>query len=151
MNVAGRAIGSNAIAQVSETSDCALSTSRNYVTPSIALMVATDGRAAYITQAIETAQQYLKGEFSRFIIINDAGDPGYSAFLDATFPTFEIVHHPERYGMSRATRSFFEEAHATGCDYIFRLEEDFVFHKTVNVKKMARLLHCEQHLSQLVR
>ena len=115
-----------------------------------ALVVITDGRRQYVTQCIESAQSNLKGDFVHLFIINDADDDAYAAFLEVQFPAFTIIHHDERRGLSGAVRSAWETALVTGADYIFHLEDDFIFNRKINVDKMIRLLHCEPHLAQVL-
>lgn len=115
-----------------------------------ALVVITDGRRQYVTQCIESAQSNLKGDFSHLFIINDADDDAYAAFLEVQFPAFTIIHHDERRGLGGAVRSAWETALVTGADYIFHLEDDFIFNRKINVDKMIRLLHCEPHLAQVL-
>ncbi len=109
-----------------------------------------DGRRDYIGQAIASAEDHVKGDFVRKFIVNDSGDQDYAAWLETCFPTFEFVHHPERQGMNACVKSAFEVVVASGAFACFSTEDDFTFFKPVSARKMARVLHCEPHLGQLV-
>lgn len=115
----------------------------------ISFLVRTDGRREYLPQAISTAEVFLKANFDRKFIIDDSGDPEYAEWLDTSFPTYECIHHPERLGMEAGVRTAYATALLAGSDYVFATEDDFIFNRTVNVQKMARILHCEPHLTSL--
>lgn len=116
----------------------------------ISFILRTDGRREYIGEAIASAETNLKANFDRKFIIDDSGDPEYANFLEESFPTFELVHHAERAGMNECARSMIRAAIASGSEYVWSTEDDFIYPSTVNVKKMVRLCHCEPHLGQIV-
>lgn len=116
----------------------------------ISLIIRTDGRREYLPLAVASAEDHLKADFDQLYIIDDSGDPDYVQWLETSFPNFTVVAHSVRLGMNECARTMVRTAVASSSEFVFSTEDDFCFPSTVNVKKMARLLHCEDHLGQLV-
>jgi hypothetical protein len=116
----------------------------------VVLVVITDGRQpATILDAITSAEEHLKCDFSARFIVDDSGDEANAEWLERTFPQFQIVHHAERRGLAGAVRSAWTTALAAGADYVFQAEDDFIYNRKVKVEKLVQLLHCEPHLAQV--
>ena len=116
---------------------------------STSFILRCDGRSEYIGQSIASAQDNLKASFDQCYLVDDSGDDNYAHFLETSFPAFQVVHHQSRCGMNECARTMIKTAIASGSEFVFSTEDDFLFTTTVNVKKMARLLHCESRLGQL--
>lgn len=113
-----------------------------------ALVVSTDGRKECLEQSMKSIEYYLP-PVDHKIIVNDSGDPEYSAWLDKSFPDFTCIHHSERLGLAGATRSAFQAAIDTGADYYFRMEDDFILQETVDLQTMGSLLSHFIDLAQI--
>lgn len=116
----------------------------------IALLVITDGRRDCITQTIPSALAMLEGPITSRVIYDDSGDPEHRAWLADTFPTFEIIWHPDgRQGFGGAIRTAWTHL-ATGPEpFIFHLEDDFTFNRPVKLKAMAGVLASNDTVIQL--
>lgn len=107
----------------------------------VTLVVFTDGRD-YIYETVPSALAMLDGPITRRIIYDDSGDALNRDRLAAAFPTFTITHCPEgRQGFGGAIRFMWKYlASLDENEFVFHLEDDFVFNRWVNVAAMADLL-----------
>jgi len=114
----------------------------------VSLIMITDGRKEYITQTIAGFKVATDYPFIEKIIINDSGDIDYNHFLINNFPDFKVVSHNQRQGLASAIQtawsSFSNEA-----EYIFHLEDDFLFIEKPQIDLMISLLKNNQHLVQM--
>jgi len=113
----------------------------------IALVVVSDGRGEYLEQMIPSLA-YVK-PYDVSVIVNDSGDPEYGEWLD-TLGFDHQVHHERRRGLGAAVQSAWKAAKDLRADFVFHVEEDFVFHKPVPLEHMAEVLDRRPHLCQLV-
>lgn len=113
----------------------------------ITLLVITDGRDDYIARTIPSALDRLHGPISRQVIYDDSGSEDHQAELADRFPTFEVISHPAgRQGFGGAIR--YAWRHMTG-RFVFHLEDDFIFHRDVDLAAMANVLDRRTNLVQL--
>lgn len=117
----------------------------------IALGVLTDGRGEYLERCIDSLVDMSLGPFSETFLVDDSGDADYGAWLDETFPTFAIVHHDRRRGLAAGVQSVWATAASyPDVEFLFHVEEDFVFLEPVSLLDMAEMLRRRAHLAQLV-
>lgn len=114
----------------------------------IALLVFTNGRGDCLRRTIESARTMLDGPIAYRVMVNDACDPAYTAHLDATYPEFRRIHHANRAGFAGAVQSGWSAAHES-FEWIFHLEDDFVFQRTVDLRAMIETLEADPKLVQL--
>ena len=114
-----------------------------------AIAFITDGRD-YLPQAIASVQENLRADFTYPFIIDDSGDPAYQKSLDERYPHFTIIHHAERRGLGGAVRSAWENILTTDAEYAIHWEDDFRLDAQVDIRNFIKILHCEQHLAQLL-
>jgi hypothetical protein len=117
----------------------------------IALLVMTDGRRDCIARTIPSALAQLDGSITRRIIHDDSGDTEYRAWLMGNFPTFEIVGPPHgRSGFGGAISSAWDYI-ATNVEepFVFHLEDDFTFNRSVDLTDMAVVLDLNPHIVQV--
>ena len=115
----------------------------------ICSVVVGDGRIQYLRQAVASYHKSVINADDYLIMINDTGDSGYARVLDDEFPEFKIIHHPERRGLGGAVRSAWTEAVKTGCDFVFHVEEDFIFPDEIDAFDLVKLLVSRPHLAQM--
>lgn len=109
----------------------------------IALMVITDGRWDYLEETIESADRNLCCDFSQHILVDDSGtDSG------PTVNGFDIVKNPERRGLAGAIQSGWDALN-NDVEWVFHLEDDFVFPATVNVAEMVDIITDEPDIAQV--
>jgi hypothetical protein len=114
----------------------------------ISLVVITDGRQACIEQTINRFNEVINYSFFEKLIINDSGDPRYHDFLINRFPDFNVVSHEQRRGLAGAVQSAWASVNPE-VDYVFHLEDDFVFNKSIDINHMAFLLRTNPQLVQM--
>lgn len=120
----------------------------------IALLVMTDGRLHHLQRTVPSFMFALDRPdlVTELWIHDDSGDPAYREALVELFgPTgFRIVSTPGRSGFGGAIRSAWStlRAHSTA-PFIFHLEDDFVFHRTIPLSAMVKVLEHHPHLAQM--
>lgn len=114
----------------------------------VSLIVITDGRQDCINKTIQSVEDIINYPFYERIIINDSGDPRYHQYLSSSFKEFNIVSHETRRGLAGAVQSAWESV-SKSTDYIFHLEDDFIFNEYVNIDKMIELLNGKSTLTQM--
>lgn len=109
----------------------------------LALMVITDGRWDYLQRTLESAAECLDYPWSQRILVDDSGeDVGFC-------PTkFDFVKNTPRRGLAGAIQSGWD-ALDEDIDYIFHLEDDFIFPDHVDIDLMLELLEYENDLAQM--
>lgn len=116
----------------------------------IVLLVITDGRRECISQAIPSALANLHGPITRKVIFDDSGDPHHRDWLGDTFPTFELIYHPEgRQGFGGAIRCAWSHLASGSEQYVLHNEDDFTYNQPVDLAAMMSTLDDHRHLIQL--
>ena len=116
---------------------------------SIALLVITDGRADYIEQTIPSAAAMLKGPITQRVMFDDSGDPAYRQWLREKFPEFTLWYEPERLGCGGAVQMAWKHLRAVDTDYVFHLEDDFLFNEIVPLDEMIEVLETHPYIYQM--
>lgn len=111
------------------------------------LVVITDGRGDYLEQAIDSAREHLDYRFTQRIMVDDSGEPRYTAWLREQYPEFKVLAHPQRRGLAAAVQTGWQ---ATSAEYVFHLEEDFTFNQHVDIEAMRTVLRGSSCLAQVV-
>jgi glycosyltransferase involved in cell wall biosynthesis len=114
----------------------------------VSLVVITDGRQACIAETIPSMRKNLNYNFYEKIIINDSADARYHQYLVSKFPDFNVVSHETRRGLAGAVQSAWASI-SPETDFIFHLEDDFIFNLEVSVEDMIMLLENNSHLAQM--
>lgn len=111
----------------------------------------TDGREKYIKRSIPSALANLVGPITHRVIHDDSGDPKYREFLKTNFPTFDIIGHSSgRQGFGGAIKYSWETLRCYyHNDFVFHLEDDFVFNESINLKHMINILNDNPYLAQV--
>jgi len=112
-------------------------------------MVITDGREC-LFRTLKSARDYLPA-FDRYVLINDCPDPGFGESVQMAWGEFEIVPpRRERRGFGGAIQAGWDVISEMDVDYVFHLEDDFVFNRDVDLDAMARLLTRSPSVAQVV-
>jgi hypothetical protein len=117
---------------------------------SFALAVTTDGRSDYLLQAIDSLRVSLDPWPEWRYMLDDSGDPAYTAMLVRCYPDFPIAAHSPRRGLAAAVGSVWRMALETSARYVFHAEDDFTYREPVDLVGMARVLEENPHLAQVV-
>lgn len=116
----------------------------------VCLVIVGDGREEYLLRAVKSARDNLQGRIIARVMVNDSGDAEYGRRLVERYPEFQVVNHVERLGMAAAVQNAWTVGRATGAEFLFHLEEDFVFNREVNLNGLTNLLAQEPTLCQAV-
>ena len=124
---------------------------------SICLLVITDGRIELLDQTIKSAEAKLSGPISHKVIINDSGHSDAFDYLMSMYGPntygYRIFSTGTRSGFGGAIRKawqylkgqiWFDEV-----DYIFHLEDDFLFHRYTNLQWMSEHLRDYPQIQQI--
>lgn len=113
------------------------------MTPKLALMVITDGRWDYLQRTLESAAVALDWPWHQKILVDDSGEElGFSP------DGFKFVKNLPRRGLAGAIQSGWDALNKD-IDYVFHLEDDFIFPDVVDIELMIELLEYEPELAQV--
>lgn len=114
------------------------------------LVVMTDGRDHVLERTIRSAQESIHGEIVERWIHDDTGDDAHRSALADYFPDFEVKGAGPRRGFGGAYHYTFELLRErSGVDYVFMLEDDFVFNRPIELFSMQGVLDRNRDLVQL--
>lgn len=124
---------------------------------SVTLVVHTDGRREYIAQGIESLLERVRGPIVKRVIYDDSGDPAYKAWLNAEFGRdtlgedgFYVVGPATRLGYTGSMRAMWDYlARRCSTEFVFQVEDDFVYEREVDLVPMIATLRDNPHLRQL--
>lgn len=114
----------------------------------VSLVVITDGRQACISETIPSMRKNLNYDFYEKIIINDSADLRYHQYLMSNYPDFRIVSHETRRGLAGAVQSAWTSV-SRDSDYVFHLEDDFLFNQEISIENLISLLESNSNLVQM--
>ena len=113
------------------------------MTPKLALMVITDGRWDYLQRTLESAAVALDWPWHQKILVDDSGEElGFSP------DGFKFVKNLPRRGLAGAIQSGWDALNKD-IDYVFHLEDDFIFPDVVDLELMIEILEYEPELAQV--
>ena len=110
----------------------------------IALMVITDGRWDYLQQTLESAAQCLDYPFSQRLLVDDSGES-----VGFVPDGFDIIRNLPRKGLAGAIQTGWDHLN-DDIDFVFHLEDDFVFPDEVDIELMVEILEYEPELARLL-
>jgi hypothetical protein len=117
---------------------------------SVALLVMTDGRDDELTRAIESASVNLDGPVTRWYVHDDTGDEAHRAWVGLRWPFVDQIGAGPRRGFGGAIAYAWSVlAVREDIEFVFHLEDDFVFSRPVDLAAMASALAENSHLAQL--
>lgn len=125
----------------------------------LALMVVTHGRSECLMRTAASLVERWEGPaIDSVVVVDDSGDPDYREWLlsDAVSgllhglpgqPVAQVVSHKSRKGFAAAINTGWVAVRDH--DWIFHLEDDFVFEAPVLVDEMISVLLSNDHLVQM--
>lgn len=111
--------------------------------PKVALMVITDGRWDYLQDCLESAFEWLDWPFEQCVLVDDSAEGRRIAI-----PGWEIIQNPERKGLAGAIQTGWDALN-DDIEYVFHLEDDFIFPREVSIGSMLHLLEETPDLAQI--
>jgi hypothetical protein len=120
--------------------------------PTITLIVHTDGRREYIERSITSLIQQVSGNITKRVIYDDSGDPEYKTWLAQEFGEngFYVVGPERRLGYTGSMAAMWKYLD-TRCttEFVFAVEDDFIYEKSVDLNAMAEALRANPHVAQM--
>lgn len=115
----------------------------------VTLVVFTDGRRDCLEQTLASASENLSGvEFSHRVMVNDSLNAEYAEWLLDTYHDFEHIRHTEKKGFCGAIQSAWRSL-TPDTQYVFHLEDDFIFNRPVPLHDMIAVLDANPNLVQI--
>lgn len=111
---------------------------------SVTLLVMTDGRECII-DAVRSAEKKLYGQYDT-LIHDDSGDMAHAEWLRRIFPNYKIHSTGKRSGFGGAIQSAWKLIET---DWVFHLEDDFVFNENIYLSDMIEIMNFAPWLAQL--
>lgn len=113
------------------------------------LLVITDGRRSCLERALESFDQHVPaGLFGHRMIVDDAQDDDFTAWLRKTFRFDQYVRYVEKLGFGGAIRAGWHNL-TRSTEWVFHLEDDFVFERYVDVPAMEAVLDRHPDIVQM--
>lgn len=120
----------------------------------ITVMVITDGRGDCLDRMVDSVSTYTMWPlmFDRHLI-NDSLEPGYADYLDRRYRSEFVVHHVAleagaKQGFGGAIQAGWSRIEGHG-GFVFHLEDDFTFTRTVPLLAMCDVLAANEDLAQV--
>lgn len=116
---------------------------------STALILTTCGRRHYLERSLESLHANCAETFAHRIMVDDSGDPEFSAWLRSTFIGWTVLSHGMRAGLAAAVETAWDAVRRTDAEWIFHIEDDFTYTRTVPVAAMRLALESDPTLAQV--
>lgn len=116
------------------------------------LVIHTDGRREYLERCVESLLANVTGPITKKVFYDDSGDPEYKAWLDRTYGERGIgaVGPANRLGFGGSMAAMWRYlARRCDSDYVFMVEDDFLFDRPVDLVPMIETLQNNPHLAQI--
>jgi hypothetical protein len=116
------------------------------------VVIHTDGRRQYLERCVESFLANVTGPIIKKVFYDDSGDPEYKAWLDATYGELGIgaVGPAQRLGFGGSMASMWRYLdRRCVSDFVFMVEDDFVFDRPVDLVPMIDTLRENPHLRQV--
>lgn len=115
----------------------------------LTLLVITDGRQECLHRTLESLDLSVDLDvISRRVIVNDCGEnPAFGDWLDTLGFDEHLRPATSRRGFAGAIAAGWKAAGDS--DYVFHLEDDFIFQRPVNLQHIMKVLADHPHLAQM--
>jgi hypothetical protein len=123
------------------------------MTTKIAHVVLTNGRKAYLARTMYFAEQNVSYEHLDVvarIIVDDSGDSVYRAWLRDSYPTYQVIEvSATPSGYTTAMACVWDVVAGLNTDYVFHLEDDFLFEQPVSLWRSVSILDDNPLMAQV--
>lgn len=115
----------------------------------ITLLVLTDGRQMFLQPTLEAVNK-LDGPITRKLIHDDSGDVKFARYLEKKYgDEYEIYSTGRRSGFGGAIISAWKQLQNDNNEWVFHLEDDFVFQEVIPLNEMMNVMNQSPHLVQM--
>ncbi len=117
----------------------------------VALLVVSDGRDAYLAEAMASlGLQVFGGPVVERFLYDDTGDDDHAVQLAHRYPGWEVWAPGARQGFGGAIRWAWRQLAAVArADWVLHVEQDFVFTRSVDLDDLISLSLAQPHLAQV--
>jgi glycosyltransferase involved in cell wall biosynthesis len=112
-----------------------------------ALLLTTCGRGHYLSRCLASLDTE---PFEHRIVVDDSGDLDYARKLRLELPGWTIISHAARRGLAAAIETGWDAIRHLDVDYVFHVEDDFVFPDPIPLDRMRQILEDDPTLAQVV-
>lgn len=146
------------ISQISpplKTSEVSMFNSENCaMSQNVVVLIFTDGRKECFSSTFQSFKENVTAKkINHKIIIDDSNDPDYAFWLDTNYQheVDYIEHHGKRLGFGGTIRDTWQNLDKISgtYDYIFHLEDDFIFNRPVNLDDLILILKKNPSMAQV--
>lgn len=114
----------------------------------IAIVIVTDGRRDCLERTVASLQwAWGDNAVDRIVVVDDSCDREHWEWIDRHLAMYERVRHMRKMGFGGAIQSAWREV--GGSDFIFHLEDDFIFNEPIDVVGMCGVLNVETDVAQM--
>lgn len=115
----------------------------------IAIVIIGDGRDEYLKRCVPSLQ-HVTGNITERWMYDDTGNQAYRNSLQVRYPEWRHINGGPRQGCAGAFQQVWSQVAAgTRADYIFIVEQDFEFHRHIDLDAMGRLLRERPYLAEV--
>lgn len=122
----------------------------------VVLLVMTHGRDTYLERTLASFDEMVSGgPVTRRVMHDDSADPAHTRRLQATYPEFHVITPPAARRRRRAgfggsmVNAWQHVAQLDDVEWVFHLEDDFVFNRPVDLDDLIALSRAQPHLAQV--
>jgi glycosyltransferase involved in cell wall biosynthesis len=120
----------------------------------VTLLVITDGRASCLEQTLNSFDEQIEGGelITDRIIVDDSCDANYGRWIDRTFAFRRHLSFMTKVGFAGAIDAGWREICSRNPEpqqFVFHLEDDFVFERRLNLPDMIEVLNQNNYLVQM--
>lgn len=115
------------------------------------ITMTTNGRQSLMTRAIASlrANVMQHWKFDHMVVVDDSGEQGNFELLHDLLPEFTVIRHPENRGLAAAVQQVWAMT-PSNIDFVFHMEDDFIFNSIPDLSSMTKLLLKYPELWQVV-
>lgn len=114
------------------------------------LLVFTDGRRECLDRTLESFGKNWDYPLHSMSVVNDSQDPEYAAYLHDLFGSWGGVHHNRpKLGFGGTIANAWRSLVPRNVEFVFHLEDDFVFNQFVPVERMIDILDVRKKVVQV--
>lgn len=118
------------------------------------LVIVTDGREGLLERTLDSFLSKVAPLPAEVAVVDDSGDEWYLRYLSDLLPSafpdgVTVIHHPERQGFCASVHDAWQLAIRPGVDWVYWTEDDFLYHRGLDMRDLAFVLEREPQIAQM--